>query len=117
MKQLPTIAIDEQTVLGLIQAHIERVLSGGALRRLRRQTLAQISTVSAEEGGECLGMSPRAFKGWCKRMNIPVLGLGYKTPRWSVGAIAEKMNQRAIKPKAGSRVARFLDENERKTAA
>ncbi|GEM_PF-2364584 len=109
MKQLPSIAINEATVLQLIREHIAQEISGPTLRRLRRQALASIETVSPEEGGECLGLTARSFQTWCKRVGIAKLNLGYKSKRYSVRAIAEKMQQRALKPKPGSRVARYLE--------
>jgi len=94
-----TVTISEDSVLCVLKAHLEKVFPADALHRLRRATLAQIATVSAEEAGECLGMSARGFKTWAAKNGVPTLGLGYKTPRYAVRAIAKELEKRSITPK------------------
>jgi len=97
------ISITEAEIKEMMRERVAQVLDRDTLRRLRRSILAEIAAVDAEEAGELLGITPRAFKAWARKVNIQKLPFGHKSPRWRVKDILAAMKARAITPRPRKR--------------
>lgn len=92
---IPGARLDE-----LAREVIAAALPLGEIARIRRELMLTVATISAEEGGGLLGVSPRHFRSLCEAHGVPCVALGYKTPRYRIAAIDAALDNLSIAAKA-----------------
>jgi len=80
----------------LVREEIRALLPIEEARRIRRELLLMLATISSDEGGVVLGISARHFRGLCEREKVPVENLGHKTPRYRVTSVSAALDRLAV---------------------
>lgn len=69
------------------------------VRRIRRELMLMMATITSDEGGVLLHVTPRHFRELCERVGVPIVTLGHKTPRYQVAAVVAKLEQLSVAAK------------------
>ncbi len=93
------ISIPAERLEAIARDVIAQALPVEEVRRIRRELLLTVMTITSEEGGILLGVTARHFRELCDRVGVPVEALGHKTPRYRVLALSEKLDALSIAAK------------------
>jgi len=90
------LAIPRERYEALVREEIAAALPMEDARRIRRELLLLVASISSDEGGLLLRITPRYFREICEANGVAAVTLGYKTPRYRIAAVSAALDRLSV---------------------